>query len=101
MNDANRYKDLYGYKEELVKAIKAGVDVKHTRTAYSYLIEDQLFKNNSIIPSRSERKVDGVKWSIAWTNWKELRGVSAEEKIFVWKVQQDMLLIGFVCTDQM
>ena len=57
-------------------------------------MDNQLLKNNSIIPSRSERRVDSVKWSIAWKNWKELRGVSAEEKIFMWKVQQDMLLIG-------
>ena len=30
---------------------------------------------------------------MAWTNWKELRGVFSKERIFLWKVE-DMLLIG-------
>ena len=33
-------------------------------------------------------------WSLAWKNWSKLKGLTAEEKCFAWKVQQDMLQIG-------
>ena len=51
-------------------------------------------KNNSLIPSRNERRVSGIKWSIAWRNFHALRKISAEEFEFVWKIQQDMLPVG-------
>ena len=35
-----------------------------------------------------------MKWSLAWKNWSNLKGLTAEEKCFAWKVQQDMLQIG-------
>ena len=35
-----------------------------------------------------------MRWSIAWKNWHGLKGMNAEEYVFAWKLQQDMLLIG-------
>ena len=35
-----------------------------------------------------------MKWSLAWKNWSKLKGFTAEEKCFAWKVPQDMLQIG-------
>ena len=74
--------------------IKSGVDFKSTRHIYDFLIEGIICKNNSVIPSRSERRIDGVKWSTAWKNVQIVRGLDAEEKVFSWKLQQDMLLVG-------
>ena len=60
INKEDSYKSLYGYTKILVKALKSGVDIKDTKTTYNYLIEDQIIRNNSIIPSRSERRVQIV-----------------------------------------
>ena len=50
--------------------------------------------NNSLIPSRSERKSHGVKWNRAFKNLYRLPGVTAQEKEFCFKLQQDLLLIN-------
>ena len=34
------------------------------------------------------------RWSIAWRNWKSLRGLNAAECEFAWRLQQDLLPIG-------
>ena len=53
-----------------------------------------LIRINSIIPTRSEKRSNHVKWKVAWQNFATLRGVSAEVRVFVWKMQQDLLNLG-------
>lgn len=40
------------------------------------------------------KKNEGIKWSVCWRNLKLLRGVNADEKVFAWKVIQDMVPVG-------
>ena len=50
--------------------------------------------NNSLIPSRMERKSCGIKWSRAHKNLYRLGGMTACEKEFGYKLQQDLLLVN-------
>jgi len=43
--------------------------------------------------SHLKRSVN-VKWSIAWKNFKLLKGLTPDKKCFYWKVSQDMLPVG-------
>ena len=54
-NDSMKY--LYGYKKDFISLKKAGVDLKSSKHIYDHLLEDITHKNNSVIPSRSEKKV--------------------------------------------
>ena len=94
VNDRDSYRNIYGYTEELSKCIKAGVSMNSARDIYGFLINDVICRNNSVIPSRSEKRSENVKWRIAWQNLAGLRGVDAEEYEFAWKLQQDLLKIG-------
>ena len=58
------------------------------------MIRKEVYTNNTLIPSRSERRSDSVKWSVAWGDYAFLRGVNAEVKAFCWKLQQDLLPLG-------
>ena len=92
--DENSIRQLYGYKSDLVTLVKAGIDMKSSKYIYNFLMEDILFINNSIIPSRSEKRTENIKWSVAWANLYGLRGLKAEEYDFAWRVQQDLLPTG-------
>ena len=94
VNDRDSYKDIYGYTEAFSEVVKGGVNMNSTRDIYGYLIDAVISRKNSVIPSRSEKRSENVKWSIAWRNWGGLRGVNAEEFEFAWKLQQDLLKIG-------
>ena len=92
--EIERLNHLYGYKEDFISMQKDGVDFKSSKHIYDYLLADIVLKNNSVIPSRSEKRVRSVRWSVAWKNWKGLRGLTAEECEFAWRLQQDLLPIG-------
>ena len=47
-----------------------------------------------MISSTSTTRGSILTGSVAWRNWRRLRGLDAEELEFVWKLQQDMLKIG-------
>ena len=76
------------------KVVKEGLDKKEAKEIYKILMERVLHKNGSLIPSRNEKKTNGIKWKVAWKNQGFLKGVTAEEKCFAWKMAQDMLEVG-------
>ena len=85
---------IYGYPVDFRRVHAYGIANGTAKIIYEFLIQDLISKNGSLIPSRSEKRSDFVKWSLAWKNWSKLKGLTAEEKCFAWKVQQDMLQIG-------
>ena len=85
---------LYDYPVDFRRVHAEGNINGTAKVMYEFLIQDLISKNGSLIPSRSEKRSDSVKWSLAWKNWSKLKGLTAEEKCFAWKVQQDMLPIG-------
>ena len=68
INDINSFKDIYGYTGEFTEIVRAGITPNISSVIYSFLNEDMISKNNSIIPSRSEKRINGIKWRVAWQN---------------------------------
>ena len=87
ITDNERIHTLYGYPEEMLRVVSRGTNMGSS-------MEDELYRNNSLIPSRSEKRSVGVKWTVAWNNVATLRGLNPEQIMFAWKIQQDMLAIG-------
>ena len=85
-------KNLYGYPEDFTRAFVSGLT--SSKCIYECLLEDIISRNGSLIPSRNEKRSINVKWSLAWFNLNIAKGLTALEKEFAWKVQQDMLPVG-------
>ena len=85
---------LYGYMEDFLRV--AGNDLLNepAKHIYNFLMHDTIFRNGSLIPSRNEKRLMGVKWSLVRKNLSQLKGLNAEERCFAWKVTQDMLAVG-------
>ena len=90
----NIVRSLYGYNEEFVRVYREGLSTAPVKEIYNFLLQDLLYKNGSLIPSRNEKRSKNVKWSVVFKNLSLLKGVSAEEKTFAWKVSQDLLPVG-------
>ena len=87
-------KDIYGYNEEFVNVFSNGLATSPVKLIYDFLLEEVIYRNESLIPSRNEKKSINVKWSLAWQNFKIMKGLTATERCFAWKIQQDMLPVG-------
>ena len=94
IRDNREVRKIYGYSEELEKVLKADMEKKGVKEIYNLLMEKVIQKNGSLIPSRNEKKTNGIKWKVVWKNQSLLKGVTAEEKCFAWKMSQDMLEVG-------
>ena len=94
IRDYREIKQIYGYTEDMDKVVKEGIDKKEAKEIYKLLLEKVVQKNGSLIPSRNEKKINGIKWKVVWKNQALLKGVTAEEKCFAWKMSQDMLEVG-------
>ena len=84
----------YGYNKDFKELLLEGFNMTIVKNTYDKLLEKILIRNGSLIPSRNEKRTDGVKWSLTWRNFHLARNLNAEEKIFFWKVFQDMLPVG-------
>ena len=86
---------IYGNERQMKEIIdKMGVNVTQCKDIYNEMIKSKTEKNGSLIPSRNEARMKGVKWSATWKNLNKLQGLSAKEKEFAWKLTQDLLPIG-------
>ena len=71
---------LYDYPVDFRRVHAERIINGTAKVMYEFLIQDLISKNGSLIPSRSEKRSDSVKWSLAWKNWSKLKGLTAEEK---------------------
>ena len=94
INESFYVNQMYGYIEDFMMIYEAGLAEAPVKCIYDFLMEKILYKNESLIPSRNEKRCEGIKWSLAWKNMGMLKGVNAEEKCFVWKCVQDMVAVG-------
>ena len=85
---------LYGYTKEFIQVHQEGLSTAPVKEIYNYLLQDLVYKNGALIPSRNEKRSKNVKWSVAFKNLAKMKGVTAEERAFAWKVSQDMLPVG-------
>ena len=94
IRDDHIVRSLHGYNEEFVRVYMEGLSTAPVKEIYNFLLQDMLYKNGSLIPSRNEKRSQNVKWSVVFKNLSLLKGVTSEEKTFAWKVSQDMLPVG-------
>ena len=86
--------NIYGYNECFVKVYSEGLSTAPVKLIYNFLLQAEIFSKGSLIPSRNEKRSTNVKWGVVWKNLSILKGLTAEEKCFAWKVSQDMLPVG-------
>ena len=94
IRDHKEIRQIYGYTEDMEKVVKEEIDKVEAKAIYDLLMEKVIQKNGSWIPSRNEKKTKGIKWKVVWKNISLLKGITAEEKCFAWKMSQDMLEVG-------
>ena len=94
IRDYREVRKVYGYTVDLMDIVKAERTEAEVKEIYNILLEKVTQKNGSLIPSRNEKKTNGIKWKVVWKNQVMLKGVTAEEKCFAWKIVQDMLEVG-------
>ena len=87
-------KSMYGYEDKLEGILEKCDSMTPVKVIYAEMVKEVYEKNGSVIPSRNEKKVRGIKWSNTWENLEKSKGLNAGEKEFLWKLSQDMLLIG-------
>ena len=85
---------IYGYKNEFLTIIQNGLSTSPSKAIYDFLIKEVTYKNESLIPSRNEKRSPNIKWGLVFRNFKLLKGLNPMETCFVWKVTQDMLPVG-------
>ena len=85
--------NIYGHKNDFRNLLDFGVDFKNVKQIYEQLMNANLYRNGSLIPSREEKRAK-VKWKAAWSNLQLVKAVTAQEKFFMFQVQQDILPVG-------
>ena len=86
--------ELYGIDKEFYDLANSGKLDISSKEIYDSMLFKFVRNNNSLIPSRMERKSCGIKWSRAHKNLYRLGGMTACEKEFGYKLQQDLLLVN-------
>ena len=94
ITDKGVVNNLYGYSEDFVGVYKEGLAMASVKEIYEFLLQDMVYCNGSLIPSRREKRSQNIKWSLVWQNVQSLKGLTQEEKCFAWKTSQDMLPVG-------
>ena len=92
--DMDKISQVYGHKEDFIDIIENGLNTSPSKAIYEHMIKEVTHRNGSLIPSRREKKAVNVKWGLVFKNLKQLRGITAEERCFAWKLSQDMLAVG-------
>ena len=94
VGDAKKTKGGKGVEKELKTIIQNGLREGSVKEIYGILITKLISKNDSLIPSRNEKRMRKIKWRHSWSNLSCLRGLGPEERCFAWKLSQDMLEVG-------
>ena len=82
--------NLYGPKNELAALLDGNIEMK-SKEIYGYLREKLVRVNSSLIPSRIERRVQGIQWSRCFKNMNSILMISPKEKEFFFMLTQDIL----------
>jgi hypothetical protein len=86
--------NLYGYQKDFIKVFENDLATSTSKIIYNFLVKEITFRNDSLIPSRNEKRLTNIKWGTVWKNFKLLKGLTPIEITFSWKVTQDMLPVG-------
>ena len=92
--DTTLIENIYGHTDAFKIIIDNGLSTSPVKAIYDFMIKEATHRNDSLIPSRNEKRSLNVKWGVVWNNLRSLKGLNSEEKCFSWKVSQDMLPVG-------
>lgn len=84
---------IYGDRDVMLDIIALGKTEASVKDIYSVILNSAISRNGSLIPSREEKRCN-LKWKRSWENLSKLKGVLPAEKMFAWKMCQDMLPVG-------
>ena len=74
-------KSMYGYEDKLEGILEKCDSMTPVKVIYAEMVKEVYEKNGSVIPSRNEKKVRGIKWSNTWENLEKSKGLNAGEKV--------------------
>ena len=83
--------NIYGINTEFLNYLKSGRDSYSAKQFYDELLYNAVYNNGNLIPSRIEKKVLNVRWSLTYRNFYNLRFVTAIEREFCFKMFQDLV----------
>ena len=94
MDDGYMMDNIYGYYDDFKNIFMIGLAFEPVKVIYKYFVREIVEKNGSSIPSRNEKRNENIKWKVTWKNLNLVKGITAEEKTFSWKMAQDVLAVG-------
>ena len=94
IDDEYMMNNIYGYYDDFKNICMLGLAFEPVKVIYKYFVREIVEKNGSLIPSRNEKRNENIKWKVTWKNLNLVKGITAEEKTFSWKMTQDMLAVG-------
>ena len=94
IDDGYMMDNIYGYYDDFKNIFMIGLAFEPVKVIYKYFVREIVEKNGSLIPSRNEKRNENIKWKVTWKNLNLVKGITAEEKTFSWKMTQDMLAVG-------
>ena len=83
---------VYGYEDLYVEVRAADVGTS-SKEIYKFLLRKLVRVNSSLVPTRIERKIQGVRWSRSFSNARNIR-VSPVEREFIFLLSQDLLPVN-------
>ena len=83
--------DIYGFKGDFLEILRETEPKVSAKDIYSRLIVKITHVNNTLINSRIERRISGVKWTRSFKNIRNLSMMSSKEKEFAFLLYQDLL----------
>ena len=86
---------LYGLKDELLKLLElGGGEVPTAKDLYLNFVKTVYSRGEVLIPSRMEKKYEGVNWKRAFKNYKESKFLKPKQKEFLFRFIHDILHLG-------
>ena len=85
---------MYGDNDDLNAILNDEDKPATSADIYNLLLKQKIKRGESFIPSRSEKRNEGIKWNNTWSNLQLVKSVSPTVKYFSWCCIQDMVEVG-------
>ena len=76
--DLDIIKGLYGNIKDFIKIVENGLSTSPSKDIYNFMILEVTHRNDSLIPSRNEKRAANVKWGTVWKNFKLRTGLTPD-----------------------
>ena len=83
---------VYGHERIFVELYSCGVEMC-SKKIYKFLLKKLVRDQTSLVPSRIERRIQGIRWSKSYSNLENLK-MAPKEKEFTFLLIQDLLAVN-------